>query len=141
MKLNVTDPVILDSFALVSLFQKEPGWRKVRDVLQNLLSRGDKAHLCLINWGEFYHVTRRRVGQKKADEALMLLQQLPISVIPVDENLVREAATLKSEYPISYADAFCTATALQSSGQILTNDPEYHAVQHLVRVVWLKENA
>jgi predicted nucleic acid-binding protein len=141
MKLNVTDPVILDSFALVSLFHKETGWRKVRDILQNLLSRGEKAFLCLINWGEFYYVTRRRAGQKRADDALILLQQLPVSIVSVDEDLVREAASLKSEYPISYADAFCIATAMRSSGQILTNDPEYHAVQDLVRIVWLKDNA
>jgi hypothetical protein len=30
-RLNVTEPVVLDSFALVSLFHKELGWRKVRD--------------------------------------------------------------------------------------------------------------
>jgi predicted nucleic acid-binding protein len=141
MKLNVTSPVVLDSFALVSLFHKETGWRKVRDILQTLLSQGEKALLCLINWGEFYYVTRRRAGQERADDALILLQQLPVSVVSVDEDLVREAATLKSEYPISYADAFCIATALRSTGQIVTNDPEYHAVEHLVKVLWLKDNA
>ncbi len=133
----MTEPVVLDSFALVSLFHKEPGWRKVRDTLHALLAQGEKAQLCLINWGEFYYVVKRRVGQEKAEEALVLVQQLPISLVSVDDRLVKEAATLKSEHPISYADAFCIATALRSSGQILTNDPEYHAVEHLVKVMWL----
>ena len=133
----MTEPVVLDSFALVSLFHKEPGWRKVRDTLHALLAQGEKAQLCLINWGEFYYVVKRRVGQEKAEEALVLVQQLPIALVSVDDRLVKEAATLKSEYPISYADAFCIATALHSSGQILTNDPEYRAVEHLVKVMWL----
>jgi predicted nucleic acid-binding protein len=133
----VTEPVVLDSFALVSLFHKEPGWRKVQDTLHGLLAQGEKAQLCLINWGEFYYVVKRRVGQEKAEEALVLVQQLPIALVSVDDRLVKEAATLKSEYPISYADAFCIATALRSSGQILTNDPEYRAVEHLVKVMWL----
>jgi predicted nucleic acid-binding protein len=133
----VTEPVVLDSFALVSLFHKEPGWRKVRDTLYALSSQGEKAQLCLINWGEFYYVIKRRVGQGKAEEALALVRQLPIAVVPVDERLVKEAASLKSEYPISYADAFCIATALRSGGPILTNDPEYRAIEHLVKVIWL----
>lgn len=133
----MTEPVVLDSFALVSLFHKEPGWRKVRDTLHALLAQGEKAQLCLINWGEFYYVVKRRVGQEKAEEALVLVQQLPIALVSVDDRLVKEAATLKSEYPISYADAFCIATALRSSGQILTNDPEYRAVEHLAKVMWL----
>ena len=118
----MTEPVVLDSFALVSLFHREPGWRKVRDTLHALLAQGEKAQLCLINWGEFYYVVKRRVGQEKAEEALVLVQQLPIALVSVDDRLVKEAATLKSEYPISYADAFCIATALRSSGQILTRD-------------------
>jgi ribonuclease VapC len=133
----VTEPVVLDSFALVSLFQKEAGWRKVRDTLHALSARGEKAQLCLINWGEFYYVVRRRVGKDKAEEALALVQQLPITLVSADEGLVKEAATLKSEYPISYADAFCIATALRSSGQVLTNDPEHRAAEHLVKVIWL----
>jgi predicted nucleic acid-binding protein len=129
--------VVLDSFALVSVFHKEPGWRKVRDTLYALSSQGEKAQLCLINWGEFYYVIKRRVGQGKAEEAIALVGQLPIALVSVDDRLVKEAANLKSEHPISYADAFCIATALRLRGQILTNDPEYRAVEHLVKVIWL----
>ena len=63
-------PAVLDSFALVSLFHREPGWQKVREVLQSLKSKGDKAHLCMISWAEFYYVLKRRVGRVKAEEAL-----------------------------------------------------------------------
>ena len=50
----MTETVVLDSFTLASLFHKEQGWRKVRDILQSLLSEGQKAQLCLISWGEVY---------------------------------------------------------------------------------------
>ena len=133
----MTEPVVLDSFALVSLFHKEQGWRKVRDILQSLLEQGQKAQLGLINWGEFYYVVKRRLGQEKAEQSLVLVQQLPITLVSVDDRLVKEAATLKSDYPISYADAFCVATALRLGAQILTSDPEYRAVEHLVKVMWL----
>ena len=53
--------------------------------------------------------------------------------------LVKEAAEIKSEYPISYAEAFCIATARLSTGRVLTNDPEFKSVALLVPIVWLSK--
>ena len=129
---------VLDSFALVSLFHKEPGWKKVRDILQELSSAEEKALLCRINWGEFYYIVRRRVGKHKSYEALALLEQLPIEILSVDDQLVKEAAEIKAEYPVAYADAFCIATAKRNNAYILTSDPEFKHVECLVPVTWLK---
>ena len=133
----MNDCIVFDSFALVCFFHKEPGWNKVKGVFYSLSSSDQKALLSVINWGEFYYIVKRRVGKDKAEEALALLEQLPISIIPVDNDLVKAAAELKSEHPVSYADAFCIALAQRSNCQILTNDPEFKAVQHLVTVTWL----
>jgi len=135
----MNDPLVLDSFALVSLFHKEPGWEKMQQVLYEFSSSGQKALLNVINWGEFYYIIKRRVGKRKAEESLVLLKQLPVKVLSVDDILVKEAAEIKSEYPVSYADAFCIATAQRFNGQILTNDPEFKLVQHLVNIIWLTD--
>lgn len=131
--------IVLDSFALVSFFHKEPGWEKMQKVFYELSSSRQKALLSLINWGEFYYIIKRRVGKRKAEEALVLLEQLPITILSVDERLVKEAAEIKSDYAVSYADAFCIATAQRSNGQIFTNDPEFKLVKHIVTVVWLTD--
>jgi predicted nucleic acid-binding protein len=131
--------IVLDSFALVSFFHKEPGWEKMQKVFYELSSSKQKALLSLINWGEFYYIIKRRVGKRKAEEALVLLEQLPITIFSVDERLVKEAAEIKSDYAVSYADAFCIATAQRSNGQIFTNDPEFKLVKHIVTVVWLTD--
>lgn len=133
----MNETIVLDSFALVSLFHKEPGWEKIQETFYKMTSSGQRALLSIINWGEFYYVIRRRVGKSKAEEALALLGQLPIRVLSVDDELVKEAAEIKSEYAVSYADAFCIATARRQSGQIFTSDPEFKSVQHIVSVVWL----
>jgi len=131
--------IVLDSFALLSFFHKEPGWEKMQKVFYELSSSRQKAHLSLINWGEFYYIIKRRVGKRKAEEALVLLEQLPVTILSVDERLVKEAAEVKSDYAVSYADAFCIATAQRSNGQILTNDPEFKLVKHIVTVAWLTD--
>ncbi len=133
----MNDPIVLDSFALVCFFHKEPGWDKVKAVFYDLSSSGQKAFLSAINWGEFYYIVKRRVGKDKAEEALALLEQLPITIIPVDNEAVKEAAEIKSDYPVSFADAFCIALAQRLNCHVLTNDPEYESVQHIVTVTWL----
>ncbi len=134
----MNDHIVLDSFALVCFFHKEPGWDKVKEVFYGLSSSDQKALLSAINWGEFYYTLKRRVGKDKAEEALALLEQLPITIITVDNELVKEAAEIKSDYPVSYADAFCIALAQRSNCQIHTNDPEFKSVEHLVTVTWLE---
>ncbi|MEW6665751.1 MAG: type II toxin-antitoxin system VapC family toxin [Thermodesulfobacteriota bacterium] len=132
-------PIVLDSFALVSLFHREPGSAQVKAILSKLSSADEKALLSRINWGEFYYIVRRRVGEPRTREALSLLDQLPIQVLPVDDDLVKEAAEIKAEYPVAYADAFCIATARRTNGQIVTNDPEFKAVENFVPILWLKQ--
>lgn len=40
-------------------------------------------------------------------------------------------------YPISYADAFALATALEQNAALVTGDQEFRQVEHLVKVVWV----
>ena len=129
--------IVLDSFALVSFFHKEPGWEKVKEVFYRLSSENQQAILNVINWGEFYYIVKRRVGKTKAEETLALLEQLPVKIFSLDYDLVKEAADIKADHSVSYADAFCIATARRSEAEILTNDPEFKSVEHLVKVIWI----
>lgn len=133
----MSEKLVLDSFALVSLFHREAGWERVQTALYGQEKARTRAFLNWINWGEFFYIVKRRVGAAKAIEALHLLEQLPIELFPVDQSLVKAAAEIKSEHTVSYADAFCIATAQRINGTILTNDPEFRAVEHLIKIRWL----
>jgi predicted nucleic acid-binding protein len=139
MRHAVSEKLVLDSFALVSLFHREPGWETVQTTLYDQQKANTLATLNWINWGEFFYIVKRRVGHSKAVEALRLLEQLPIALYPVDQSLVREAAEIKSEYIVSYADAFCIATAMRLHATVLTSDPEFETVKHLTKIRWLKD--
>jgi ribonuclease VapC len=64
-------------------------------------------------------------------------EQLPIELFPIDQPLVRAAAEIKSEHALSYADAFCAATAQRLNATVLTGDPEFKSVKHLIKIRWL----
>jgi predicted nucleic acid-binding protein len=130
----VSEKIVLDSFALVSLYHRELGWQVVQRALYAQEKARTRAVLNWINWGEFYYIVKRRVGPTKTMEALRLLEQLPIELFPVDQPLVRAAAEIKSEHALSYADAFCVATAQRLNATILTGDPEFESVERLIKI-------
>jgi ribonuclease VapC len=133
----VSEKLVLDSFALVSLYHREPGWQVVQRALYDQEKARTRASLSWINWGEFLYIVKRHVGPAKTAEALRLLEQLPIELLPVDQALVRAAAEIKSEHTLSYADAFCVATAQRVNATVLTGDPEFESVERLIKIRWL----
>lgn len=133
----MSEKLVLDSFALVSLYHREPGWQVVQRALYDQEKARTRALLSWINWGEFCYIVRRRVGPAKTMEALRLLEQLPVELFPVDQALVRAAAEIKSEHALSYADAFCVATAQRVDATVLTGDSEFKSVERLIKIRWL----
>jgi ribonuclease VapC len=133
----VSEKLVLDSFALVSLYHREPGWQVVQRALYDQEKARTRALLSWINWGEFFYIIKRRVGLATTMDALRLLEQLPIELYPVDQALVRAAAEIKSDHALSYADAFCIATAQRLGATVLTGDPEFESVERLIKIRWL----
>jgi ribonuclease VapC len=66
------------------------------------------------------------------------MKLLPLKISPCPNDLVLEASEIKGEYPIAYADAFAVATALREKACLITGDPKFKKVQHLVEIKWLQ---
>ena len=83
-------------------------------------------------------MTKRRFGDEKKLEVLGRVRQLGFKVLPVPEALVFRVAELKAEYPISYADCFALASALEHSAILVTGDPEFKKVRDLIEILWIR---
>ena len=66
------------------------------------------------------------------------IHQLGIEILSVPDSLVFKAAEIKSEYPISYADCFAVACAVENSAVLVTGDPEFESVAHMINIEWLR---
>jgi predicted nucleic acid-binding protein len=134
----MTPGYLFDSHALLAFFQDEEG----AEIIAEILRRSAKQHLdqliCVINVGEIIYLTKRRFGDNKKMEILGRIHQLGFNILPVPESLVYEAAELKAEYSISYADCFALACALEHSAILVTGDPEFKKVVHLVNIEWIR---
>ncbi len=128
---------LLDSFALLAYLNNESGRLRVEAALEQAEKRQCRILMCMINLGEVLYSVERRRGFAAAQKTLMLSQSLPIKILEVTNDLVLEAAHIKTSHPLSYADAFAVAVAINQKAIVLTGDPEFESVETLVTVEWL----
>lgn len=129
--------VVLDSFALLAYFEKEPGWKRVIALLTGAAAEEHLLACTTVNWGEVLYITERVYGREKADAVSNVLDELPISWVDVDRRLAREAANFKVGGGLAYADCFAAALAYMRDGPVVTGDPEFARVEDTVTVEWL----
>ncbi len=139
--MNRNHVFILDSYALISYLGAEPGWERVKEVLAQAEEALCSLHLCVINLGEVLYMTERRRGLEEAQNVQALIESLPITLVDASRRLVFDAAHIKANYAISYADAFVVALAQRENGIILTGDPEFNTVEEVVGIEWLEQKA
>ena len=132
------DPLLFDSHALLKFFQKEPGHEKVARLLDHARRTRSKKLLSAMNLGEIIYATKRAFGDQKKIEILAHIERLEFTILPVPNSLIFRAAEFKAEHSISFADCFALATALEHGATIVTGDPEFRKVEHLVNVEWIR---
>jgi predicted nucleic acid-binding protein len=110
---------VLDAWALVAfLDDQQPAAAKVEAALGEAA-----AAACSINVGEVLYRQIRAVGPSSAKKGIAILRQ-DIEVVDADWGLVVAAAEVKASGKLSYADAFCVATAQRLAAPLWTGDPE-----------------
>jgi ribonuclease VapC len=129
--------VVFDAHAILKFYQDEEGADKVEEFLIASQQGSLKAYMSEINLGEVYYKTIRRLGLESAKEYWEQFLELPIEVISPSSEIIMRVSEIKAEYAISYADCFAMATALNFSASIITGDPEFKKIEHLVTIEWL----
>lgn len=128
---------LLDSFAIMAWVQDEPG----AQIVENLLVEADRKHEKLllheVNLAEVYYLSIRRVGEEQTKSLAAQLLTLPIQVVSTTPEILWQVALLKAGYPLSLADAFAIASAITLDAAVVTGDPEFRQVEHLVAIDWL----
>lgn len=128
---------VLDAHALMAYLEKESGYEKVRDIFTAAVEKDRNLLMTAVNWGEVYYIVAKEYDYHKADEMALMIQGLPIDIVPVDMELAKEAAMLKSSYKMSYADCFAAALAKKRKAELITGDKEFKAVEGQIKICWI----
>lgn len=130
---------VLDSFSLLAFFGDEAGAATVEKILVEALSGKRSVLLSLVNWGELYYVTLRRLGRETVNSTVDRLSSMPIEVVQADFAMTRLAAEIKATHKLAYADAYAVALAKMRHGEVVTGDPEFRAVENtIVPIHWIR---
>lgn len=128
---------IFDSHPLLKFFQKEKGYEKVVHLLEEIRKTGLAKYINAINLGEIIYSTKKEFGDQKKLEVLANIERLNFTILPIPNHLIFQAAEYKAQYALSYADCFALASALEHKATLVTGDPEFKKVEHLVDIVWI----
>ena len=130
---------VLDSYALIVYFKHHKGWQEVEHLLSVASQTGVQLFMSLINWGEVYYTRIVDVDKEQAEWTEKVMEQFPISVIPPDLDMTRQAALFKSLGGISYADCFAAALAKKENAILVTGDPEFKKLEKLghIKIKWI----
>jgi uncharacterized protein len=111
--------VVLDSWAILRYLEDDG---LAADAVASLLAN-ERPVMSWINLGEVYYVIHRVHGEEAATDTVRDLREVLTPDLP-GATRVLDAARIKAEHPLSYADAFAAATAVVLHAELWTGDPE-----------------
>jgi PIN domain nuclease of toxin-antitoxin system len=113
---------VVDSWAVLAWLRDEPAGGRVLQLLE-----ADEQVMSSVNLGEVLYWTIRDRGEERA-AAIVDPIRSALRVEHPDWQIVTTAAQVKARGGISYADAFCVATARRHGLPVFTGDPEIVAL-------------
>ncbi len=114
----MTAPVaVLDAWALIALLRDEPPAARVRSAIES------GGVVSWMNLGEVLYLEAAQIG---IEVARGLVESLAASLVTdePDAELIVDAAQIKAEHRVSYADAIAVATSIRHRLPLMTGDPE-----------------
>ncbi len=129
--------VTFDSHAILKFAQDEAGAERVEELLRAAEEGHVRAYVNEINLGEVYYITVRRMGVEPARRFLEQFCTLAVDRVAASWQIIESAAELKARHALSYADCFAAATELKYEASVVTGDPEFKKVAHLVQIEWI----
>ena len=126
--------VILDAVAVIALMKDEPAADEVASLMSGPTSMSS------VNYAEVIDHLQRIVNKDRdwIDLHLAPIMNTSLTVIAADSTVAEQAGSLRSAFyaarlrPISLADAFAIATAVESKAPLATSDP---AIADILRLL------
>lgn len=130
---------VLDTSALLTLRDDEPGADRVAEVLQQAAKGKARCYGCFISLMEVLYRVWRDEGEANGRLAYQQCLVLPMEWVRDNDALLLRAAELKATFPLSLADAWIAACALEYNAVLLHKDPEFKPIAIAQELLPLKQ--
>ena len=123
---------VLDASAILRYTDKEPGYKRVRELFKQAAKGEAELLLSAVNWGEIVGALYKRAGMMRARTIAGNLAALPMTIVPVGAGDAETAAIFKCDFKVPYADAFAGALTLAHStaqpAMLVTADYDFKSI-------------
>jgi predicted nucleic acid-binding protein len=128
---------VLDANAVIRYFAvgDGQGGDKVRGLFEQAERNQARLSMSVINMGEVLYILLKHIGEQRARQYVQVLQHA-VTMIDADANRTIDAATLKHQYKLGYADSFAAALALESKSTLVSADPSFEKIGKSLR--WMR---
>jgi predicted nucleic acid-binding protein len=123
--------LVVDSFAFLAYYRDEAGADEILQLIHDAVDGKVKLYATTYNLGEVYYMAWRKHSKIHADKVWKELMQLPLVIVEPDIQMTFEAATLKANSKLSYADAHAAALALHLKATLITGDREFDSLKKI----------
>lgn len=124
---------VLDTSAWIALDERESGAVEVEALLADAWLGRVEAHASFATLTELEYIRTQERDAAQAAELLAFAKAQPVHWHHSDDALCSEAAKLKADHKLSFADAFVAATAKRLDAVLVHKDPEFSSVGGAVK--------
>ncbi len=123
---------VLDSWAILEWISgRQPASSLVGTLLFEAEEGRARLVMSAINVGEVFYFLRKQHSDLLAESWRESSRTLPVKIEAPSAEDIWNAASLKSQFPIFYADAFAAALAQKYNCPLVTGGPEFRSVEQL----------
>lgn len=119
---------VMDTSALLTLRDNEPGADEVAELLQQSRQGQSLCFICFISLMEILYRVWKDENETAGRLAYEQCRSLPVQIIHESSPLLEMSARLKATHRLSLADAWIGASALQEGATLVHKDPEFMAL-------------
>jgi len=125
---------VLDTSAVLTILNREDGLDTVLVLLDTAKGNQDDLYIPFMVLMELEYLLLRKVSPEETMAILTLVRAWPVNVPESTDEWCHQAAMVKSQTPLSVADAWIASFALLNQAQLVHKDPEYEQVVDLSMV-------
>ncbi len=119
---------LLDTSALLTLRDDEPGAERVGDLLEQVQLGTVRCFGSFMSLMEVLYRVWRDEGEAAGRLAYEQCLALPVVWLHETPELLKRAAAIKAHHPLSVADAWIAASAIEQGAILIHKDPEFKVV-------------
>ena len=128
---------VLDSWAVIAFLEDEPSAPQIADLIASSHEEDIPLYMTVVNVGEVWYTIAREISEDDANASIKELRDLRIQFENVDWELTQEAARIKSQHKMSYADCYAAALAKLKKADLVTGDNEFKGLENEIKIQWV----